>query len=274
VRNPLFAAVVGDPVEHSLSPELFRRFSEATGRSLVYRKLRVPAAELEAAFAKTENEPWAGWNVTLPHKVAIVNHLTRLDETASHAGAVNVVRFEGTERVGYNTDVDGFLAPLEASGFNPYGKRALVLGAGGAARAVCLGLGRKGIKDLVVLNRTIETARVLAEEYESRWGGLEAADREAEAADIVVNATSLGLTASESPVHMGVRFKEGALAYDLVYRPVKTPFLRVARAGGARTIGGMPMLAAQAALTWKIWFGETLPAEVVDRAARELEEMV
>ena len=268
----LFAAVVGDPVEHSLSPELFKRFSEATGRPLVYRKMRVETGHLLRALEQTVHEPWAGWNVTLPHKVAIVEHCTRLDPSAEEAGAVNVIRFDASERIGYNTDAEGFIAPLDARGFVPRGKRALVLGAGGAARAVCAALRRRGIGELVVLNRTVETARALAESCDGRWGSLDAADRETEGADLVVNATSLGLTESRSPVNPGARFKAGAIAYDLVYRPTWTPFLRVAQAGGAATLGGMEMLAAQAAATWKIWFGETLPPEVVENAARDIWE--
>lgn len=268
----LFAAVVGDPVEHSLSPELFKRFSEASGRPLVYRKWRVETGHLKEALEKTVHEPWAGWNVTLPHKVAIADLCTGLDASAKEAGAVNVVRFDGSERIGYNTDAAGFLAPLKARGFVIRSRRALVLGAGGAARAVCSALKNEAAGEIVVLNRTVEKARALAERCGGRWGSLDAADREVEGADLVVNATPLGLTESRSPVNPGARFKTGALAYDLVYRPAWTPFLRVARAAGAGTLGGMEMLAAQAAATWEIWFGEALAPEIVESAARELQE--
>lgn len=273
-KNSIFAAVIGDPVEHSLSPELFKYFSDALGRPLVYRKWQVKPAALQSALEKTDNEPWAGWNVTLPHKIEIKKYLNHLDHSAIKAGAVNVVRFDGKERIGYNTDAEGFLAPLKSRGFTIKGKRALVLGAGGAARAVCCALQAQKVGEIIILNRTISRAQELAEAYDGRWGGLDSAVREVEGADLVVNATSMGLTEASSPVDRGARFKKGSLAYDLVYRPAHTPFLAAAAGGGAETLGGMPMLAAQAAATWKIWFGETLAEGLVADAAKGLEETV
>jgi len=270
----LFAAVVGDPIDHSLSPDLFAFFSKEMGRSLVYQKLNVKPGMLKEALAKTEGQPWAGWSVTLPHKIEIKKYCTRLDSSAEAARAVNVLHFNGDERVGYNTDAEGFLAPLKARHFSIKGRRALVLGAGGASRAVCSALKAQDIGEIVVLNRTVERARELAQSCGGRWGGLESADRETEGADLVVNATSLGLTEKISPINAGARFKQGALAYDLVYRPRRTPFLKAAADGGADTLGGMPMLAAQAAAAWKIWFGETLQQGLVADAAKLLEESV
>ncbi len=264
----LFAAVIGDPIDHSLSPDLFKLYCEATGRSLIYRKLHITSDKLKTEIELLDKKNWAGWNVTLPHKIEIKKYCTRLDATAEAAGAVNVIRFTEDESVGYNTDVEGFLAPLKARSFEIKGCRTLVLGAGGAARAVCLALKNEGAGEIIVLNRTIERAKTLAESCGGRWGGLEAADRETENADLVVNATSLGV----SPVNKGVRFKKGALAYDLVYRPARTEFLKAAEIAGVEGLGGMSMLAAQAAATWKIWFGETLEKGLVADSAKTLEE--
>ncbi|MFH1725899.1 MAG: shikimate dehydrogenase, partial [Elusimicrobiota bacterium] len=142
---------------------------------------------------------------------------------------------------------------------------------GGAARAVCAALARAGAGEVDVLNRTPAKAEALAARFGARAGSLEAAAALVSAADLVVNATSVGLDGTGSPLPPGQRFKAGAWAYDLVYRPAETPFLRAAREGGAGALGGMGMLVAQAAATWRIWFGEIVPAVTADLVEKELE---
>ncbi|MFH1723363.1 MAG: shikimate dehydrogenase, partial [Elusimicrobiota bacterium] len=132
-----WAGVIGFPVRHSLSPDIFRAFSAALARPLRYRTLALRPERLGEALGKARSRRWIGWNVTLPHKVAVMGHLDETDPTAREVGAVNVVRFQDGRRMGYNTDVEGFLAPLARRGVELRGARAVVLGAGGAARAVC-----------------------------------------------------------------------------------------------------------------------------------------
>ena len=256
-----WAAVVGRPIEHSLSPALFAAFARAAKSDLRYRAIPLPPEQLEKAVKRARSRFWVGWSVTLPHKVAIMRHLDALHESAREVGAVNVVRFTGGRSVGYNTDAMGFRADLKRLKFDPKGKRAVVLGAGGAARAVCAALRAAGVAELGVMNRTASKAAELA----AAFGGRVADAAALAKADLVVNATSAGLDGKTSPLPPRAKLKKGALAYDLVYRPKVTPFLKKAKAAGARTAGGLGMLVLQAAEAWTIWFGEPLPAAVLKK---------
>ncbi|MBI5211402.1 MAG: shikimate dehydrogenase [Elusimicrobia bacterium] len=269
-----FAAVVGRPVRHSLSPRLFKLLAAELGRELRYRAVEVDARRLAQALGSARRGPWVGWNVTLPHKVRILSLLDGLDDSARAAGAANVVRFEDGRAMGYNTDAAGFLVPLGRAGFAVRGCRAVVLGAGGAGRAACLALTRAGARRVLVFNRTFENARVVAAGLGAVAGPLSQAAEAVREADLVVNATSLGLEGRGCPLAPGARFKTGALAYDLVYRPALTPFLAQARAGGAGTLGGLGMLVGQALETWRIWFGETVGGRIGRRVEKELEEFL
>ncbi len=269
------AAVVGDPIAHSLSPELFAEFSEAMGRPLHYRRLRLLSVDLDAVLGNVReaSPPWIGWSVTIPHKVSILSRLDDLAASAKEAGAVNVIHFKDGRAIGHNTDGEGFLASLEAAKALPRGKKILLLGAGGAARGIGCAMRGAGAGEITVLNRTEEKAKKLAKELGGRGGRLcDSAVLEAAAdADLIVNATSLGMGGSGSPVPERVKFRKEAVACDLVYRPALTPFLKAARRGGARTIGGFGMLVAQAAAAWSIWFGEGVPRAVLDSIRSDFE---
>ena len=258
----LRAAVIGDPVAHSLSPRIFAAFAAAAGVDLRYRAIRVPPASLAAAVRRARSRSWLGWNVTLPHKVAIMPLLDALHDSAREAGAVNVVHFTGGRAVGYNTDGAGLLADLRRLRFAPRGKRALVLGSGGAARAVCAALKRAGVAELGVLARDPAKGADVA----ARFGAAVAAPAALAEAELVVNASSAGLDGRSSPLPARAKLKRGALAYDLVYRPAPTPFLRKAKASGCRTADGTGMLLAQAAETWAIWLRQPLPPAALRKA--------
>lgn len=268
--RPHFAAVIGDPVRRSLSPAIFRAFSLRLDRPLHYRAVTLEPGRLAEALGRAPSLPWLGWNVTIPFKVRILPLLDRVEGEALAAGAVNVVRFEHGRRIGYNTDAEGFLAPLRRMGVALRGKKALVLGAGGAARAVLAAL-RVEEAELRVLNRSRASAEELGRAFGAAAGTLDEAGRLAAEADLVVNATPLGQGGEGSPLPPGTRFKKGALAYDLVYRPARTPFLAAAEQAGARTLGGLAMLVAQATATWRIWFGAAPPPAMQGEVLRELE---
>ncbi|MBI3505911.1 MAG: shikimate dehydrogenase [Proteobacteria bacterium] len=270
------AAVVGWPLKHSLSPRMFRLFSREAREPVHYKALAVRPEEFDGVLKEAAGGAWIGWNVTLPHKVRAMELMDALDSTAREIGAVNVVRFADGRSEGFNTDAAGFLAPLKRKRFSIAGRRVVVLGAGGAARAVCAAVTREKAGDLRILNRTAEKARALAkavgaaaapwtrEEILAAVGG----------ADLVVNTTSLGMEGDTNPLPAGARFKPGALAYDLVYRPRVTPFLQEASQGGAEALGGLGMLVAQAAETWRIWFGKTLPVDALDQVEADLKEIL
>lgn len=259
----LKAAVVGDPVAHSLSPRLFSHWAEAKGRALEYEALRVTPADFRETFSYARSEGvWAGWSVTLPHKELTAKLCDELDASAQQPGAVNALLFRDSRAIGYNTDAQGFLDSLKAARAEPFGARCLVLGAGGAAAGVVAALRRSGAAEVTVLNRTPERAASLARRFGLAYGGLDLAAGAVAAADLVVNATAAGLTGG-SPLPAGARFREGAWAVDLVYRPKETPFMAQARAAGARPLGGLGMLVRQAALAWKLFFGDALAEDEI-----------
>lgn len=271
--KPPWAALIGHPVEHSFSPFIYRAFSYALNRPIHYRALDVRERKLGNALSSAAKRSWLGWNITLPHKVAILKHLDKIDACAEEAGAVNLVRFKEGRSHGYNTDVEGFLAPLAQRGITLKGRSILILGAGGAARAVGAAAARAGADGIVFLNRHPEKAAALAALFGGRAGELceRVLAREVCGADVVVNATSLGMDGTSNPLPYVMRFKKNAVAYDLVYRPRVTPFLKTAADSGAQTIGGIDMLVAQAGAAWNIWFSEEVPQPVLTHVQDELE---
>lgn len=272
MRTP-WAAVVGSPVAASLSPSIFRGFSEILKRPIRYRAIEVAPADLAGSLARARELPWLGWNVTAPYKAAVIPLLDRLHPAAEAVGAVNVIHFQEGRSMGYNTDVAGFLAPLIRRGVDLEGRTAVVFGAGGAAAAVCEALRRSGAAKVFVAARTPAKATALASRFDAVPAGQDAGRvREAAGeADLLVNATSAGETALLPP---GLRLRTDCWAYDLAYRPARTRFMAEAEAAGARSLGGLEMLTVQAALTWNIWFKETVPDRVVEKVREELRKVL
>ena len=268
-----WAALIGHPVEHSLSPLIYRSFAYALEIPLHYSVLDIRARKLESSFRAAKTRPWVGWNVTLPHKVALLDLADEIDPTAKTAGATNLIAFSNARAKAYNTDVAGFLAPLHRRGLSLNGKDCVVLGAGGAARAVGAALRSENAANILFVNRTPDKAESLAEIFSGgacAAGSPEAAKAIAKA-DYVVNATSVGLTDPSSPISPNAEFKTGALAYDLIYRPALTPFLKTAKARGAGVLNGLEMLVSQACAAWHIWFNEEVPADIAARVLEQLE---
>lgn len=267
----LRGAVVGDPVAHSLSPRLFTAWAKQRGRDFQYEALNVSAESFEETLLLSLAESsWLGWNVTAPHKEQALALADELDGSVDQPGAANVLLFREGRAVAHNTDAQGFLDSMQAAGVSVFGARAVVLGAGGAAAAVLAGLRRAGVVEAAVYNREPGRAVELARRFGAVSGSLADAARALPECDLVVNATSAGF-AGASPLPVGVRFRPGSWAVDLSYRPRETPFLIQAQAGGTRVLGGLGMLVRQAALTWKIFFGETLPEDAVAAAQHDLE---
>ena len=221
-----------------------------------------------------------GINVTVPHKEAVIPYLDEVDQWATTAGAVNTIVNREGRLTGYNTDGLGFLrALLEVNGFAPQGRRALVLGAGGAARGVVLALVREGVGHLTVANRTLSRAERLVQIAQD--GGVNslpiplagsALDRAAASADLIVNCTTLGM--AHGPDEQGTplsrqQIPPTALVNDLVYNPKETPLLRLAAQAGAQVLGGIHMLVYQGAASFEMWTGQRAPVEVMLRAAIE-----
>jgi shikimate dehydrogenase len=266
-------AVIGDPVAHSLSPAMQGAALGAAGLRWTYEAVRVRPEALPAAVGRLQ-ETVRGFNVTVPHKIAIRDYLDEVAPNATRAGAVNTVVCDGGRLFGDNTDIPGFTAALLSVDPNPAG-RAVLLGAGGAARAVVLALLDLGLP-VTVANRTPARAQALA----GCLSGVEAIatdapgliDRLSEAT-IVVNATSLGLHPDDpSPLPPGTHLRHGATAIDLVYGH-ETTFLREARRHGCRVSDGIEMLVRQGAESFRLWTGIAPDLEVMRAACRRrLEE--
>lgn len=258
--------MIGDPVRHSLSPALHNAAFEALGLDWVYLAFEVPAGSAAAAVEGMRAFGIDGLNVTMPHKADVAAAVDALSPVAERLGAVNTVVRRGGVLVGESTDGAGFIDALRADeGFDPAGKRCLVVGAGGAARAVVLALAEAGAATVIVTGRTPERVAAAAELAGERGRVGEAV--EAGDADLVVNATPVGMGDDGGlPVDPSL-LGTGQVVADLVYHPLNTPLLAAARARGTVTVNGLGMLIHQAAHAFRLWTGEEPPLEVMSAAA-------
>ncbi len=249
-------------VVKSLSPRMHNAVLARHGLEGGYQAWAVEPADLEDALARLKSEGLSGANVTVPHKEAVAPLLDSLSSQARTMGAVNTIVRRGLELVGHNTDVDGFAAALARPDFKTQGCRALVLGAGGAARAVVLALMRLGAAEVLVASRTQARVRRLADDLAARAVGLDQAHLHAGMADLVVNATSAS-AAEESPELAALagrlRLSQCRLLVDVNYgRPVNF-WQQAAQRAGAPFLDGLIMLAHQARLSFRLWTGVDAP---------------
>ncbi|HEX2173478.1 MAG TPA: shikimate dehydrogenase [Dehalococcoidia bacterium] len=269
--------IIGFPARHSLSPAFQQAAIDALGLYARYEIWEVAEAGLGPLIASLRSGPRIGANVTIPHKQAVRAFLDRIDALADRIGAVNTIVREGGRLVGYNTDAPGFLRSLvEAGGDDPAGAAVLLLGAGGAARAVAYALIEAGVERLTIANRGRQRAEELAGHLGAgpRVAVVDWASADligvARAADLIVNATSLGMAhgpaAESSPLPAGA-IRPGVVVYDLVYVPARTPLLAQAAERGARLVEGLPMLIHQGAIAFEHWFGRPAPIGVMTQAA-------
>ncbi|MDP2758811.1 MAG: shikimate dehydrogenase [Sideroxyarcus sp.] len=247
-------AVIGNPIAHSKSPLIHTLFAQQTGQDISYEAIEAPLDGFATTIARLRAEGYKGCNVTVPFKFEAFQLATQRSGRAHDAGAVNTLIFEGDEILGDNTDGVGLLADIEKNiAYKLFLKDALVLGAGGAAAGVLWPLFNAGV-GIIIANRTLEKAERLAAPFEGA-GTVFARSYEALAGrsfDLVINATSSGLTGQLPPLPQGL-FKPGALAYDMMYGK-ETPFMAFARQQGAAIIAdGLGMLVEQAATTFALW---------------------
>ena len=255
------AGVIGSPIAHSLSPALHNAGYAALGLDWVYVAFEVPAGGAVAALDGMRALGLGGLNVTMPHKSDVAAAVDHLTPAAAALGSVNTVVPERGGLLGDSTDGPGFLAALADEGFDPAGKRCLVVGAGGAARAVVFALGEAGAT-VEVSARRREAAVVAAELASAAVVGPEAAD----GADLVVNATPVGMTGNPGLPVDPARLGPGQLVVDLVYEPRETALLTAAQARGASVADGVGMLVHQAALAFRAFTGEDAPLATLREA--------
>jgi shikimate dehydrogenase len=257
--------VLGWPLNSTLSPVIHRAAFGALGIPWTYLAWPMLPERLAAAIEGLRALGAVGANVTMPHKEPVIVLLDEVSAEARSLGAVNTISRVGETLVGHNTDVAGFSASLQQSGVDMLGRSALVLGAGGAARAVVRALDQMGANDISVCARRPEAAVAvtgLADNVNAvAW---ERREESAKTAALVVNATPLSAVGGD-PLS-GARFRPGQVVVDLVYVPAETELLRRARAEGAQAVGGLGMLIHQAAASLRIWTGLEPPLEAMERA--------
>jgi shikimate dehydrogenase len=263
--------IIGYPVEHSLSPAMHNAAFAALGLDYCYVLLPTPPDRFEARIHECMAQDFAGWNVTVPHKQAMLPFLDTMSDDVRATGACNTVLVEDGRLAGFNTDIAGFLRGLEDAGGAAPGSKAVLLGAGGAARAVAYALSRAG-HPVTILSRRPEQAARLAEslschDHRIASGLLEQAALEANLAEsaLLVNCTPAGMwpDIDISPLPDGARLRPGLLVYDLVYKPRPTRLLQEAVAASCRTQDGLAMLVSQGAEAFKIWTGQQPPLDVM-----------
>ena len=272
--------LIGDPVEHSMSPVMHNAAFAKIGLDYLYIAFRVKKEEVGKAIEGMRALNIRGLNVTIPHKVDVIKFLDELDPLAEQIAAVNTIVNDDGVLTGYNTDGAGFLQTLLESGVEPEGKNIVILGAGGASRSISFTLADRGAH-LVILNRLEELswAQELASRISQIFGKEVAAlelnggnlARHLGKADILVNATSVGMSPNtgQTPVPADL-LKPGLITFDIVYNPIKTKLLKDAEAAGAKTIGGLDMLIWQGALAFEMWTGLKAPVEVMKAEAIKL----
>jgi len=268
-------AVIGDPIEHTLSPAIHNAAFKLLKMDLAYVPFRVPTGELRGAIEGLRSLGVLGFNVMMPHKSSVLRFLDRIDETAEEIGAVNTVVRKQTLLHGYNTDGEGAERALSQLG-SLVGRRALILGAGGAAKAIAYYLS-KSAETIVILNRTSSNGARLASKI-TRWSGIPSSSRaltrknlgmEARGADLLINTLPVHAFAQPSKIVM----QDGLIAQDMLVMDVnyapKSQFLAEAKLAGAKAIDGFEMLIQQAGLSFKLWTGREAPIDAMRRAALE-----
>jgi shikimate dehydrogenase len=278
-------AVIGDPVRHSMSPLMHNAALQELGLDFVYVALPIAGADLAAAIAGLSAIDLAGFNITLPHKQAIMPHLQGISDSAQAVGAVNTVWRSARGWEGTNTDVEGFIAPLKALDRDWSIARVICLGNGGAARAVVAGAQQLGCAAIQVFGRNVEKLAQFQTSWQGSALGADLAQRltvhpwadlatAIGAADLIVNTTPIGMSpqieANPLSATEVAAIRPGTIAYDLIYVPRPTQFLQQAQVQGAIAIDGLEMLVQQGAAALRIWAKtETVPVATMRRTLEQ-----
>jgi shikimate dehydrogenase len=267
--------IIGYPIEHSRSPIMQNAAFTAARLDYVYVPFAVDPAELETAVLGLKALGVRGYNVTIPHKTAILKYLDQLDESAEAAGAVNTVKLCENRLIGYNTDGDGLVDSLARDlGFVPGDDQILVVGAGGASRGAIAALCRSGAKHILIFNRTVEHAKGIAQSMNSRYpqtrievvAGGQVSEQTLGVTSLVLNTTSLGMKGERIEGVNIASLPRHAKVYDMVYSHSGTPLVLAARSFGLRAADGLGMLVSQGELAFAIWTGQSSPDGVMWQA--------
>lgn len=256
--------VIGNPIGHSMSPAMHNGAFRALDMDCYYNGFQVKGEDLEATIAGMRVLQIKGFNVTTPHKVAVMAYLDEIDDVAKQIGAVNTVVNCNGKLIGYNTDGYGYIQSLEEEmNLTVEGKRVLLLGAGGACRAIYFSLLTKGVAQVDIANRTIEKAQDIVGNHPiNRVYGLEAVTAQLSNYDVIIHTTTVGMYphVDQTPLSL-IGIKKGAIVSDIIYNPLKTMFLQEAEQLGARIHNGLGMFVYQGALAFEKWTGTFPPTD-------------
>jgi shikimate dehydrogenase len=262
-------AVIGDPIDHSLSPNIHNAAFKALGMDCTYIAYRVPRGELKEGIESLKQIKISGFNVTIPHKIEMVKYVDEQSEECRIIGAVNTVTNEGGRLIGHNTDMDGFLEPIKKRNIAIKNEDVLLLGAGGAARAIVAGFAREGARKITIANRTKERGQELSKfaaslGVESGETSLDEAGQSAGKYRFIVNATSVGLKNEPSPITTNT-INSHNIVYDIIYMPMNTDFIAQSKKNSATVIYGYEMLLGQACLAFETWHKVKAPYEAMKK---------
>lgn len=271
ISGPKLYGIFGFPLGHTLSPALQEAAFRALGLKAFYLSFEVRREEFLRLMRRRKNLVLDGFNVTVPYKEEVLRFLDGVSPEARAIGAVNTVLRKGGRWMGFNTDSRGFTASLEKDAkFRAAGKKILILGAGGSARAAAYALAQKGAKIISIANRTPARAKKIVTQYRRLFPEVEWRNSNLAEADLVVNATSVGLRKGDrSLVRPRDFLNRRALFVDLIYKPAETRFLREARLAGHPTLNGLGMLLYQGAEAFRLWTGFKAPLEVMQKTLIE-----
>ena len=263
-------AVIGDPIDHSLSPTIHNAAYRELEMECTYIAYRVAQGELATGIESLKKIKIAGFNVTIPHKIEMMKYLDNLDDNCKKIGAVNTVLNDDGILRGFNTDMDGFLEPIKRKEIEIKNSRILILGAGGAARAIIAGFQKENAKEITIVNRTKSKGDELSE-FSNRMGlsSVSSSIKDMEdfdsQFDMIVNASSLGLKGEKNIIPSRL-FDEQTTVYDIVYKPIKTDLINTAKERKSRIIFGYEMLLGQAIRSFEIWLDKQAPYDAMKRA--------
>lgn len=269
-------AVIGTPIKQSFSPKIHNTAFEYLNLNYLYLPIHVLQHELEEKVRAMKTLGFRGFNVTMPHKQAVMKYLDEISQEAEIIGAVNTVVNQGGTLVGYNTDGKGYVQSLKDEGITIEGKTFVVAGAGGAARSVVTQLALDGAKKIILLNRSLETAYALAEVIAKNMGDViievnllndQHLMKGIEEADVLINSTPLGMYSmkEESIVQREEILPSSLVVSDLIYNPAKTKLLHQAERRNCKTVNGLGMLIWQAAIAFELWTGVAMPVDYIKR---------
>ena len=269
-------AVIGDPIEHSLSPAMQNAAFNALNLDSIYTAFKVKPVDVAKALVGMRALGICGLNVTMPHKAAVMPHLDWIDEPAKFLNSVNTLYHKEGKLLGYSTDGIGALKALKENKVDPYGKKIVILGSGGAARAIAYTLIQEA-EELVVLNRTVSEAKKIADTLEYKFNkkiitdslSPEIVKEKISNADILLNTTSVGMKPNIQSLVAPNNLRADLAVMDIVYSPFETQLVKDAKAAEAKVVNGVEMLIYQGAASFEIWTGHEAPVRVMRKAVLE-----